>query len=757
MDEMKNNLTKALATALAVVFIGPSAANAQTPATPSEAKSVSQPSPLALTLSGGGTKGAYMAGHLYYMDLVARQPGNSLSPKVFTGASAGAINAVVSALSSCQPAASLPTESLYWSTWTKIGLAELFDPAETVGVGLLTPKAFAPAIAQMRQIWDAGLPTSCDLIIGVAITRLKPRMVVLAPGFPALPRSSETVLLRLTGRGLGQPPKLRNVVDPARPIPDLQLPLGGPVSEPFEMLVRLILASSAFPVGFPPVEIPHCTVTSDASGPIPCTRETAVPALFVDGGIFDNQPLGLAVRAMHHVKDDSAGGHVLTDRPQPALPNNARYYFLDPRARTFPEPLPSAKGAPDDVVDIITALFGMVESASSAGLVSTLDQQPNVRAGLIVARTHMPQISSTFDGLLERAFREFDFYLGMYNAARTVREHPLGATVAGDTLTTRRQGAADTAAWRPFQCLRAVLDKVGDIGVCDHPDLQDFRGLLQVVLDRLYDGCRRLPAGPTTGHAMCDAARSGAAAPQVPGIPQISATERRQQGGESTLSYQLRLLARYRFHFRDMGLDPDDGEHVQARLIGIAHTMIQQFADVQPDNTFVTAVLGRMAVDLSLGYLAPEHSFHALLGLGSEVGYSGTFSNPDLRWLRFGIALGFDGISSILNGTDDYIAFIPKAGLEFEVYGAAAVQFRVGLRAGFQFSSVDGFLGDACDHGEEARLPCSRMVTEVTLAASLLGLLRIQLAAVYEPGLASGQDARFLLRPTVGFQVNSPF
>ncbi|HRE88581.1 MAG TPA: hypothetical protein PK095_05515, partial [Myxococcota bacterium] len=69
------------------------------------------------------------------------------------------------------------------------------------------------------------LPDSCDFIMGVAITRAKARMVVPAPGMPALPKSRETVLVRIQGQGLGRPARLSNVLDPHRATPELALPL----------------------------------------------------------------------------------------------------------------------------------------------------------------------------------------------------------------------------------------------------------------------------------------------------------------------------------------------------------------------------------------------------------------------------------------------------------------------------------------------------------------------------------------------------
>ncbi|MFT6396683.1 MAG: hypothetical protein ACJAYU_001426 [Bradymonadia bacterium] len=48
-------------------------------------------------------------------------------------------------------------------------------------------------------------------------------------------------------------------------------------------------------------------------------------------------------------------------------------------------------------------------------------------------------------------------------------------------------------------------------------------------------------------------------------------------------------------------------------------------------------------------------------------------------------------------------------------------------------------------------------MTDTYLGVTALGVIRLQLAAVYEPGLRDGHQSRWLFRPTMGVQFNSPF
>ena len=260
------------------------------------------PAPLAVTISGGGTLGAYMAGELYYMGLASRTS-KLYEPRVFTGASAGSINAFISALTSCSAPQVDPRRSMFWKVWIPAGIREFFPNHHEDGTSLLSPSGFDAGIEYLRSVWKAGLPTDCDVLYGVAITRAKPLDVQLAPGFPAVPRSLETVMLRIRGQGMGVPPLLTNYIDPTKVTPQILLPLSGPDADGFASLRTLALASSAFPIGFPPVSLRHCLLRGKAT--TECTPKEATEALFIDGGVFDNQPLGLAVRAMRGLKEQT--------------------------------------------------------------------------------------------------------------------------------------------------------------------------------------------------------------------------------------------------------------------------------------------------------------------------------------------------------------------------------------------------------------------------------------------------------------------
>ncbi|MCC6522850.1 MAG: patatin-like phospholipase family protein [Polyangiaceae bacterium] len=706
--------------------------------------------PMSITISGGGAKGAYMAGQLYYTEHALRLSDTGAEPRVYTGASAGAINTLISVLADCGPMARSPRASVQWGVWIPVGLRELYEPDRQGETALLSRHGFEPALAELARRWSAGLPESCDVLVGIAVSRLRPRIVELMPGFPSLPRTVEKVLLRITGRGAGKPPQLRNYVDPVQAVPQMILPLDGDDARPFEALQALVFASSAFPVGFMPVDVAHCL--SEPGKPPRCTPGEAVSAQFVDGGVFDNQPLGLSLQAMRGVTRGPDGALAIADTPRASFLPESKFYYVDPRVSTFP--LPAASDAPPvtGVFGVLAEMFGMVDSAFSSELLGVFEREPKIRDRLVLTSRRFPHISSTFGGLLERSFREFDFYLGMYDAARAARRGALGPlTRFPEDVFTADGDAAAVEGWRPFGCLRAVFDGEGDpADRCSGEALEDFRILAQVTLDRQLDLCRAAAAD----HPDCG---SDAATRRVPGVTALPDGERLRAEAESDLDYLLRLLGAYHFYFHDLGLDRDNAEDARWVLLRLAQDMVSHLAAGQPENGLPLGVLGRVGVDLALGYVPPVHILHMSLGLGAELGYSVGIDDPDASWMRFTAALELDGFSSLLDSDDNYLGLRPKAGLEFEVLAGAHAQLRLGARAGYQFSTADSFTREACDFDDEDTLPCSRFLTEAYVASTFVGIVRLHVAGVFMPRMHAEQSHRFGVRPMVGIQLNSPF
>ena len=99
-----------------------------------------------------------------------------------------------------------------------------------------------------------------------------------------------------------------------------------------------------------------------------------------------------------------------------------------------------------------------------------------------------------------------------------------------------------------------------------------------------------------------------------------------------------------------------------------------------------------------------------------------------------------------------YFGLAPTAGIDLEPrpLSRPSFQTRLGLHAGYLFSTGDTFLRGSCD--VHARSPCSRPLAEAVLSFAILGTLRIPLAATWLPAVRSGEPQAWTIAPGFGIQ-----
>jgi len=257
---------------------------------------------MGLTVSGGVSLGSFEAGYLSYLFEVSKLNPRLSDQRIFTGASAGSVNALLSAMASCTPPQKSPEQSLFFRTWVPVGLEDLFDPRQTTPTGLFTKKPLLESVERVKAEWMKGLPETCDVTLGVATTRFTATSVEFVKDRVTLPRTEAKFVFRIRGQGAGKPPLLSNHVTRDNPLKRPLLPTAPDGNIAFDSLATVLLASASFPVAFPPMPILHCEtkgipdVGAEAETPPECMADQAQTLLFIDGGVFDNQPLRLAVQ-----------------------------------------------------------------------------------------------------------------------------------------------------------------------------------------------------------------------------------------------------------------------------------------------------------------------------------------------------------------------------------------------------------------------------------------------------------------------------
>jgi predicted acylesterase/phospholipase RssA len=418
--------------------------------------------PVVMTVSGGISKGSYQAGVnwglIRYLKMVnAGRPLAPSEPKVlgdprpydiplYTGASAGNINSVASAIEWCRSdfLKRKPEESLFWELWTPVGFAQLLPehrrdehPEALFSRSFFRKRSFE----SIRTFQEGGsnLLPGCEVALGITLTRLEPERVnvgaiqVETQRFVSIFRARvakrDPVRVVFDQHGSTIPIDLSQLEDPkdrehfrrqdrsARygldPIRfgQLALPVLRSANDtandlPNDTLIyRISQASSAFPVAFAPVELSYCIGRNPSNGD--CTQVRR--AEFIDGGVFDNNPLGLAYRMFEYIQYKTPFGHP----PQ--------FIYIDPdHLRTAVKP---GVGVPTPARGM-DAMKRFAFGAVSAGRQHELeilgrDLTGDQRKSLSLTDRSFPitgEHLGAFGAFLGRPFREYDFYVGIYDA-----------------------------------------------------------------------------------------------------------------------------------------------------------------------------------------------------------------------------------------------------------------------------------------------------------------------------------------------------
>ncbi|MEZ4470208.1 MAG: patatin-like phospholipase family protein [bacterium] len=329
----------------------------------------------ALTISGGVSLGAYEAGLNWGLVKFLRATadrvptrGQRRAPRLVavSGASAGSINSVLTALTWCARDPGTVDENRFMSTWTAVGLGGLLPPERQYlpDDALLSRAGFAPGIEALRA-WteEPAFIPGCSIAVGVMVSRVEPQTIEVF-GL-RVPNQRFMVPLRLTVGADGRPWFRNEVMDLRDPLvgnvmylPE-QIPPSGRVADARidpQHVWALIQASSAFPLAFSPQPLRYCRPESGASGePDPASKSQcarvfneqnerfphlgdgayamrAEEADFIDGGVFDNVPLGVARALAERASDETEAA--------PCLPR-VEYVYIDPdNRRLAPAPRP---------------------------------------------------------------------------------------------------------------------------------------------------------------------------------------------------------------------------------------------------------------------------------------------------------------------------------------------------------------------------------------------------------------------------------
>ena len=597
-----------------VLTCGSSIARAQTCRTES-------PIPVAITLSGGVSLGAYQAGSLYYSSRVLRANPELFQARLLTGASAGALDALFAVLSICGEETAVPSESSFYKGWVAFkGKDLLAEKGEREA--LFSRNALQGAALDLESKWKRGLPVSCDVVLGLSITRLKPLDDLSSIGFS---RQAEKVTIRIRGQGAGRAPRITNYVNPNLFPKPLLLDLQeGNDSGNFEALKRVLFASSAFPVAFAPQVVRTCVAKASEAWahmelPYHCPASDVEEAAFVDGGILDNKPLALAekISRMGLVADTcakTAWREIPADarevKDAGGASSQVLYLYSDLSATTYEKPKPKTESA----FTVSPMLMGSVLHPSRNQDSSALmEQSPSLESQIAAPKNGIPRMGDSllgFFGFFERDFRSFDFYVGVWEA----REY-----FAQTFQTTLRRGGEPVGRKMKFPGF----------------DPSSVDALKLDCLDRTFraEPQAREACALTKDRAFSILARLAKA---------------RLDSGRTDFQFMVEWLAHERYEYHDLGLEADEAWRASSRIKTEAIKAVSNLASAQSlANDFVIRTTGPLALNL-IEPLPIERDLSITLGPQSTLATSLLLEQEGSFRTRFLLGVGLENLGSWL-------------------------------------------------------------------------------------------------------------
>ncbi|WP_440902805.1 patatin-like phospholipase family protein, partial [Actinosynnema sp.] len=383
--------------------------------------------------------------------------------RTVTGASAGNINTLLWAVEACtdlrMPGVTYsspnPDQSLFWQVWLDIGWDRLFNE-NSPELALFDRKALTDSARPKLEtrMRDPRLVEGCQVPAGITLTRLAPDTLPLAGLSIETQRHVTAFTVQVDPEPAADGSRVRFLQE-TRIRPEDQY--FGPVVrlQPHDRdiglpdLLQAVKASASFPVAFAPVMLNVWYVRDGKHGLHP----------FVDGGAFDNNPLGLA-RDLYGLDSDSDTLDILYVNP--------RRYRSDLEVWRRTQVTPAPKGG---LAAVMALLSGAVPTArqyelqlvarerlhqaevqqyqEAVGLLQqevrrvTANNPSSVRAEVMQVQAQLPRPGarerlllssraypvlgehlSSFAAFLARPGREFDFYVGMYDGFyMTLSEH----------------------------------------------------------------------------------------------------------------------------------------------------------------------------------------------------------------------------------------------------------------------------------------------------------------------------------------------
>ena len=398
-----------------------------------------------MVISGGVSLGAYEAGYNWAMiKMLAkiRKHGNLAEPELrsVAGASAGSINALMTAMYWCQkddvPLRNSVEDNLFYETWVNLGIEDLAihgeDPENEST--LFTRRGLEKKAAYiLEQMNKPIFRTGCEIPLGVSVTKATPIVEEIA----GIKIKNQHFSIPFTVKEKQGKLRIENRKMP--PSTDFYISIPG-IEHNTSKISDVLFASSAFPGAFQRVKLDYIYKGKRASH------------YFIDGGAFDNVPLQLAIEL-----NEKASFFLFMD------PSNMRKEA--PRSEKDKEEEPPVGFITTNAIPLLSSL----EIFQSMRLYQAINKyfRNNHNRTLILSSRYHPitgKYLEHFAAFLDRNFRVYDYYVGVYDAifhlASALRKRPqyrhFSQTELMDKLKTRLGIDKNAEALAAYTMLRDI-------------------------------------------------------------------------------------------------------------------------------------------------------------------------------------------------------------------------------------------------------------------------------------------------------------
>jgi predicted acylesterase/phospholipase RssA len=355
-----------------------------------------------LVISGGISLGAYEAGYnwalMKYMTYLKHNSQDmGINMRSIAGASAGAINTLMSSMAWCRSKEALDInntieDNLFYSMWGEVDFEDLFIGKNgVVDVNNTTSLFSRKKIKQqaskiLEQMHRPLYDKECSIPFGFAVTRVIPKQVDIngikinnklfqIPITLKVDRDSKAYVMDNTDI------KRDNII---------HLSEDGFISD--DSMKKAMFASSAFPIAFEQVELDYIY------------KGKREKAKFLDGGVFDNIPLDLAIR----LADNKSSDYIFMD------PSNLRRKFSSIRRVGIKE---SEVSPVNSAIELLMDIFSASESSVLYNTLAEHFEDGDKKIHL--SDRYFPltgKLLEHFGAFLDRGFRDYDYFIGVYDA-----------------------------------------------------------------------------------------------------------------------------------------------------------------------------------------------------------------------------------------------------------------------------------------------------------------------------------------------------